>query len=108
MSVLINEFEAFINEPPAYEDDFRVRDYRHELYPKWSLVLKEIQSLQSQLEASQQEVARLREALIKERAIYLVMSQDAAEYSKERRIKFINSYERINRVLIATPQEESE
>lgn len=35
---LLLEFEDFINEPPQYEEMFRVREYRHELYPKWRIV----------------------------------------------------------------------
>ena len=29
-------FEDFLNEPPQYEDQRMVRDYRHEAYRKWS------------------------------------------------------------------------
>lgn len=39
------EFEDFINEPPQYEELKNVRDYRHELYPKWQRVLTAIRSL---------------------------------------------------------------
>lgn len=32
---LMCDFEDFINQPPQYEDQRMVRDYRHELYRKW-------------------------------------------------------------------------
>ena len=35
MEVMMLEFEDFINEPPQYEESYKVRDYRHQLYPKW-------------------------------------------------------------------------
>lgn len=34
----VADLEGFINEPPQYEDQRMVRDYRHEAYRKWSPV----------------------------------------------------------------------
>ncbi len=38
-------FDSFLNEPPEYEDRFRVRDYRHQAWPKWEKVMHEIRAL---------------------------------------------------------------
>lgn len=41
----VADLEEFINEPPQYEDQRMVRDYRHETYRKWSPVRDAILSL---------------------------------------------------------------
>lgn len=38
------EFSDFINEPPQYEDKRMVRDYRHELAPKWLALVSQIEA----------------------------------------------------------------
>ena len=32
------EFDAFLNEPPSYEDQRMVRDYRHQVYKRWAKI----------------------------------------------------------------------
>jgi len=46
----ILDFEDFIQAPSEYEDQHRVREYRHEAYPKWALAVREFQRLQAQCE----------------------------------------------------------
>lgn len=38
-------FDAFLNEPPEYEDQRMVRDYRHAAYAKWRPVLADYTAL---------------------------------------------------------------
>lgn len=38
-------FEDFLNEPPQYEEQYRVREYRHEAYPKWRRAIEDMQRL---------------------------------------------------------------
>jgi hypothetical protein len=44
---LIGEFETFLNEPPQYEDQRMVRDYRHVAYRKWEAMRNAILALLS-------------------------------------------------------------
>lgn len=37
---IIKDFDAFLNEPPQYEDKRMVRDYRHAAYQKWQPVVE--------------------------------------------------------------------
>ena len=39
------DFDEFLNEPPIYEDKYMVREYRHEAYAKWKLVLADARTL---------------------------------------------------------------
>ena len=42
---MLGEFEDYIDQPPSYEDQRMVRDYRHELYRKWQPLCRSILSL---------------------------------------------------------------
>lgn len=44
VKALLQDFEDFIDQPPQYEDQRMVRDYRHELYRKWSPLCRAILS----------------------------------------------------------------
>ena len=38
-------FDTLLNEPSAFEDQTRVRDYRHQMWPRWQEVLTDIRKL---------------------------------------------------------------
>ncbi len=48
------EFDDFLNNPPSYESERMVRDYRHEAYPKWKKVVEDMRALLSRQPAEQQ------------------------------------------------------
>jgi hypothetical protein len=56
MSVTI-EFDDFLNEPPEYEQQRMVRDYRHDAYKKWKPVLAYIQELEASNKALTEKLA---------------------------------------------------
>lgn len=41
----IQEFDSFLNQSPTYEDQTKVRDYRHAAYAKWSMLSRKIIAL---------------------------------------------------------------
>lgn len=55
LEMLCIQLDNAINESPEYEDQRKVREYRHELYPKWRKVHEafsaKIRSLYAQLDA---------------------------------------------------------
>lgn len=57
----VTRFDAFINEPPQYEDQRKVREYRHELYPKWLEVFHHINDLERRLSAAHATLEATRE-----------------------------------------------
>lgn len=59
LRTMVGEFEDFINEPPQYEDQRMVRDYRHEAYRKWEPLCRATLSLLAEITALQAKMEKL-------------------------------------------------
>lgn len=68
----IIEFDTFLNEPPSYEQERMVRDYRHEAYAKWAKVVDDIKDYARQAIAQTAPAGAgeaIRDAVLEEAAI---------------------------------------
>lgn len=61
---IIKDFDAFLNEPPQYENKRMVRDYRHAAYQKWQPVVECGLLLAAQVRERDGRIALLERAIV--------------------------------------------